>query len=118
MLFKINPYFIVALFNFAFILLVRASNGDKTVESETDVVMLTKAIFDESMTGVLENSSTTIIVSCKATGKPRPEIEFRLYDEYGPFMIRSGLFKVIHSTRCYCNCIISHSQSVNNFKLP
>ncbi|XP_060569770.1 uncharacterized protein LOC132728153 [Ruditapes philippinarum] len=73
----------------------RASNGDKTVESETDVVMLTKAIFDESMTGVLENSSTTIIVSCKATGKPRPELEFRLYDEYGPFMIRSGLFKIL-----------------------
>ncbi|XP_060582621.1 uncharacterized protein LOC132738995 [Ruditapes philippinarum] len=75
----------------------RASNGDKTVESETDVVMLTKAIIDESMTGVLENSSTTIIVSCKATGKPRPELEFRLYDEYGPFMIRSGLFKTLES---------------------
>ena len=77
----------------------RASNGEKTVETYTEAVIVKEVLFEESKTGVMKNTSKTIVISCKAKGNPRPEVDFRLYDEFGPFMIKSGLFKV----NCSCS---------------
>ena len=56
--------------------------------------MFKPAVFDDILTGVTENSTSKIVVSCKAYGRPRPRLEMRLYEEFGPDIAASGLFKV------------------------
>lgn len=51
-------------------------------------------MFDDAKTGVSKNSSQSIVISCKAKGKPKPYLELRLYEEYGPDLVRSGMYKV------------------------
>ncbi|XP_045197860.2 uncharacterized protein LOC123552338 [Mercenaria mercenaria] len=72
----------------------RATNGNQTVNVSTEVVVLKPAVFDENKTGVIKNTSKIIVISCKANGKPKPKLALRLYDEYGPDLIRSGMYQV------------------------
>ncbi|XP_053397828.1 uncharacterized protein LOC128546085 [Mercenaria mercenaria] len=75
----------------------RATNGNQTVNVSTEVVVLKPAVFDENKTGVMKNTSKIIVISCKAKGKPKPKLGLRLYDEYGPDLIRSGMYQVSKS---------------------
>lgn len=74
--------------------LCRATNGDQTIDAPTEVVVLEPAEFDPSKTGVTKNISKVVVISCKARGKPKPELSLRLYDEHGPDLIKSGMYKV------------------------
>ena len=72
----------------------RATNGNQTIDAPTEVVVLSPAVFDDTKTGVAKNASRVVVISCKARGKPKPELSLRLYDEYGPDLIKSGMYKV------------------------
>lgn len=72
----------------------RAKSGDQTIDAPTEVLVLDPAEFDPAKTGVTKNASQTVVISCKARGKPKPELSLRLYDEYGPDLIKSGMYKV------------------------
>ncbi|XP_060566974.1 uncharacterized protein LOC132725804 isoform X2 [Ruditapes philippinarum] len=72
----------------------RATNGNKTVESETQVIANEDVVFNDTYTGVVQNDSNVIKLSCMATGKPKPELSLRLYSDYGPSLINAGEYKV------------------------
>ncbi|KAL4232830.1 putative aminophospholipid-translocase [Mactra antiquata] len=75
----------------------RATNGNQTIDAPTEVTVLEPAVFDERKTGVTKNSSDVVVISCKARGKPKPMLQLRLYDEYGPDLAKSGMFQVWRS---------------------
>lgn len=85
---SIEVIFLTVVFN------SRATNGNQTIDAPTEVVVLSPTVFDQTKTGVTKNASKTVILSCKAKGKPKPELSLRLYDEYGPDLTKSGLYKV------------------------
>jgi hypothetical protein len=72
----------------------RATNGNKTVGSETQVIANEDVVFNDTYTGVVQNDSNVIKLSCMATGKPKPELSLRLYSDYGPSLINAGEYKV------------------------
>ena len=74
--------------------LCRATNGAQTIDAPTEVAILRASKFDEPRTGIMQNTTDRIVVSCQARGKPRPRLQMRLYDEYGPDLAALGLYKV------------------------
>lgn len=74
--------------------LCRATNGNQTIDAPTEVIVLDAVKFDDTKTGIMKNLTDTILISCKATGNPRPELQLKLYDEYGPDLLKSGMYKV------------------------
>lgn len=51
-------------------------------------------MFDDTKTGIMRNGTDRIVISCKAKGRPRPDLQLNLYNEYGPNLLESGLYKV------------------------
>ncbi|KAH3737857.1 uncharacterized protein LOC127851647 [Dreissena polymorpha] len=72
----------------------RATNGNQTIDAPTEVLVLRAARFSAERTGVMQNSTDRVVISCQASGRPRPALELRLYDDYGPDLVSSGLYKV------------------------
>jgi len=71
----------------------RATNGNTTIERTTEVIAFKQGDFVRDKTGVLKNTSESVVISCKASGEPRPELDLLLYDEYGQSLETHG-FKV------------------------
>lgn len=63
----------------------------------TEVIIHEPATIDNDASGLIINSSNKIEISCKASGKPAPRVELRLYDEWGPDVSRSSKYKVLRS---------------------
>ncbi|KAL4232829.1 hypothetical protein ACF0H5_007515 [Mactra antiquata] len=72
----------------------RATNGNQTIDAPTEATVLEPVVFDERKTGVTKNSSNVVVISCKARGKPKPILQLRLYEVYGPDLAESGMFQV------------------------
>ena len=72
----------------------RAQNGNTSAETKTEVILIRPPTFDEPETGVTKRNPEDVIVTCQASGVPRPRVEVRLYDGYGPDLVSSGLYKV------------------------
>lgn len=53
--------------------------------------------FDDPLTGVVQNKSNAINVSCKASDKPQAKLTLRLYDAKGTDLINRGIYKVMYS---------------------
>lgn len=75
----------------------KATNGNQTIDAPTEVVVLSPAVFDDAKTRVTKNATDVVVISCKARGKPKPELSLRLYEEFGPDLIKSGMYKVWRS---------------------
>ena len=58
-------------------------------------MVLDPVVFDDTKTGIMRNDTDRVVISCKAHGKPRPDLQLNLYNEYGPDLLESGLYKVI-----------------------
>ncbi|WAR08594.1 hypothetical protein MAR_018552 [Mya arenaria] len=72
----------------------RASNSFQTIDAPTEVIVLQPAVFDDRMTAVVQNSSDRIVISCQAKGKPKPQLKLKLYDEFGPDLVATGLYRI------------------------
>ncbi|XP_052810459.1 uncharacterized protein LOC128238511 [Mya arenaria] len=65
----------------------RATNGKTVINATTEVTFFKHATFEYERTGVIKNSSKEIRVSCKASGNPRPTLNFLLYEKTGPALL-------------------------------
>ena len=67
----------------------RASNGNETIDTRIQLKSYHPPRFDDRKTGVIVNNSRKVVVSCKASGTPTPEVEIRLRSTYGPNLLLS-----------------------------
>ena len=73
----------------------RAKSGQATSETFTEVIFGETSVIDTTATGVAENTTEKISIKCQASGVPRPSFELRLFDEYGPDLMKAGIYQVL-----------------------
>lgn len=76
--------------------LCRASTETKVISTMTEVLTYQSPTFDLLETGLTKNMKQEIVITCKASGRPRPYMEVREQDEYGQ-ALEPPQFKVIRS---------------------
>ncbi|XP_052760336.1 uncharacterized protein LOC128203100 [Mya arenaria] len=64
----------------------RATLGEATSEQTFNVMPFEPAEFDLSKTGVVKNTTDSVVLSCKGRGRPRPKVVLQVYSENGQEM--------------------------------
>ena len=72
----------------------RAKSGQAISETFTEVIFGETSEIDGTATGVVEKTTEKISIKCQSSGVPRPSIELRLFYEYGPDLIKAGIYQV------------------------
>ena len=80
-----------------YLLHFRAQSGQATTETTTEVIFVEQSVINVVETGVIENTTERTTIKCQASGKPRPTIQLNLFEDYGPNLMRTGLYQVFHS---------------------
>ena len=59
-----------------------AISGNSTAETTTEAIVPEPITFDPVATGVAVNTKELLIITCTASGRPRPFVEMRLHEHY------------------------------------
>ncbi|WAR15467.1 hypothetical protein MAR_005572 [Mya arenaria] len=65
---------------------ISATLGEATSEQTFNVMPFEPAEFDLSKTGVVKNTTDSVVLSCKGRGRPRPKVVLQVYSENGQEM--------------------------------
>ena len=72
----------------------RATSNQATTETTTEVIFAEPPVINVTESGVIENTTEKITIKCQGSGKPRPTFQLNLFYDYGPDLIKTGLYQV------------------------
>ena len=99
----------------------RAKSNQATTETTTEVIFAEPPVINVTESGVIENTTEKIKIQCQGSGKPRPTFQLNLFYDYGPDLIKTGLYQVkadflfLSST---CNPSVIKYSSLTRLNLP
>ena len=83
----------------------RAKSNQATTETSTEVIFAEPPVINVTESGVIENTTEKITIKCQGSGKPRPTFQLNLFYDYGPDLIKTGLYQV--KADFFCRIIVT-----------